>query len=531
MLPVLPLDTSSFKDIRTKGKVYVDKTPWIYKMLTQGKCYFLSRPRRFGKSLTVNTLKELFYGNKELFKGLWIYDKWDFKPHPVIVFDFNTISHSNPEELRRSLLFHMELQAEEHGITLKGEDPKDAFDYLITSLYNKYKKGVVILIDEYDKPILDHLGFGEERLKIAKENRDLLKSFFGVLKGAGTVDELEFVFVTGITTFSKVSMFSEWNNLVNISFDEEFADFPGYTEEEILNNFREHLKYFCEKNGIESVERCMEEIKYWYNGYRFCPYSETRIYNPVSVMTALSKGRFGNYWFETGTPSFLVRLLKERFHEVPLLEHFEVELDTFKAFDLEHLPVEVILYQAGYLTIKEFDEFTEEVILSYPNEEVRKSFCKALFWQGLEVPLSQRAVATRLAKALWKEKFSEVKDLLNEILAEIPYTLFVKADERLFHVIFYLLLNILGVYTQAELLTHRGRLDMMVRYPDKIFIFEFKAGAPAEKAIAQIKEKGYHERFLKEGKPIYLFGISFDPGERKVKEVKWERVILPKVLF
>ena len=525
MLPVLPLDTSSFKDIRTKGKVYVDKTPWIYKMLTQGKCYFLSRPRRFGKSLTVSTLWELFTGNKELFKGLWIYDKWDFKPHPVLVFDFNSIDRENPEILRGAIQLTLEDWARYYEVPLTREKALNKmFERLIFELYKKYRTGVVVLVDEYDKPILDHLGLGEERLKIAKANRDVLKSFFGVLKGAGTVDEVEFVFVTGITTFSKVSMFSEWNNLVNISFDEEFADFPGYTEEEILNNFREHLKYFCEKNGIESVERCMEEIRYWYNGYRFSPYSETRIYNPVSVMTALSKGRFGNYWFETGTPSFLVRLLKERFHEVPLLEHFEVELDTFKAFDLEHLPVEVILYQAGYLTIKEFDEFTEELILSYPNEEVRKSFCKALFWQGLEVPLSQRAVATRLAKALWKEKFSEVKDLLNEILAEIPYTLFVKADERLFHVIFYLLLNILGVYTQAELLTHRGRLDMMVRFPDKIFIFEFKAGIPAEKAIAQIKEKGYHERFLKEGKPIYLFGISFAPGEKKVKEDLWEKL-------
>jgi hypothetical protein len=344
-----------------------------------------------------------------------------------------------------------------------------------------------------------------------------------VLKGAGTVDELEFVFATGVSTFSKVSIFSDWNNLTDISMRSEFADFPGYTEEEIQKYFKPHIEAFAKEENV-SPEKIMEKLRFWYNGYRFSPRKNIRIYNPVSVMNALTEKVFRNYWFETGTPTFLVRLLKERFHEVPLLEHFEVELDTFKAFDFEHLPVEVILYQAGYLTIKEFDEFTEELILSYPNEEVRKSFCKALFWQGLEVPLSQRAVATRLAKALWKEKFSEVKDLFNEILAEIPYTLFVKADERLFHVIFYLLLNILGVYTQAELLTHRGRLDMMVRYPDKIFIFEFKARSSAEKAIAQIKEKGYHERFLKEGKPIYLFGISFDPGERKVKEVKWERV-------
>ena len=234
MLPVLPLDTSSFKDIRTKGKVYVDKTPWIYRMLTQGKCYFLSRPRRFGKSLTVSTLWELFKGNKELFKGLWIYDKWDFNPHPVIVFDFNKIDRENPETLKTALFEEIKKYAQIYQITLsKTGTLEGAFSDLIFELYKKYRTGVVVLIDEYDKPILDHLGFGEERLEIAYANRDVLKSFFGVLKGAGTVDEVEFVFVTGITTFSKVSMFSEWNNLVNISFDEEFADFPGYTEEEI----------------------------------------------------------------------------------------------------------------------------------------------------------------------------------------------------------------------------------------------------------------------------------------------------------
>ncbi len=525
MLPLLPLDTSSFRDIRTRGKVYVDKTFWIYEMISKGKCYFLSRPRRFGKSLTVSTLWELFKGNKELFKGLWIYDKWDFKPHPVIVFDFNRISHETPEELKRSLLIHIKFQAEQLGIPFP-EDlifPKDALEYLITALYRKYRTGVVILVDEYDKPILDHLGFGEERFKIAEANRDVLKSFFGVLKGAGIVDELEFVFVTGITTFSKVSMFSEWNNLMNISFDENFAKFPGYTEEEILNNFKEHLEYFCEKNGIESVEKCMEEIRYWYNGYRFSPYNEERIYNPVSVMTALAKGRFGNYWFETGTPSFLVRLLKDRLHTLPDFEEFKVNANVFKAFDLDRLPVEAILYQAGYLTIKSAPN-PGTWVLTYPNKEVRESFCDVLFMEAVDLNFRPRALVDDLGQALKENRFDEVKELLNEMLAEIPYTLFAKADERLFHVIFYLAMNILGYHVESELLTHRGRLDMVVRYPDKIFIFEFKAGISAEKAIEQIKERGYHERFFREGKPIYLFGVSFDPEERKVKDVKWEKV-------
>jgi hypothetical protein len=242
-------------------------------------------------------------------------------------------------------------------------------------------------------------------------------------------------------------------------------------------------------------------------------------------MNALTERKFKNYWFETGTPSFLVNLLKERFYDIPLLEDWEADLEMFKIYELEYLPAEAVLYQAGYLTIKEVSDIDPEaVILSYPNEEVKRSFCRVMFWQGLEVPGSKKRTASELARALWNERFEEVKELLNDILVEIPYPLFTKVDERLFHVIFYLVLNILGVNVSAEILTLKGRLDMLVRFPDKIFIFEFKAGVSAEKAIAQIKEKGYHEKFLKEGKPVYLFGVSFDPSERVIKEVKWERV-------
>ena len=522
MLPVLPLDTSDFKGIRKEGKVYVDKTPWIYKMITQGKCYFLSRPRRFGKSLTVSTLWELFSGNKELFKGLWIYDKWDFKPHPVIVFDFSSIDRKTPEILENSLSKALRDWAEKYDVKIYENDPLAyKLSFLIEKLYKKYCTGVVVLIDEYDKPILDHLGKGEKGLKIAEANRDVLKSFFGVLKGAGTVDELEFVFATGVSTFAKVSIFSEWNNLTNITFDKGYADFPGYTEEEIEHYFKAHIEVFAEEKKV-SPEKIIEELRFWYNGYRFSPRKNVRIYNPVSVMNAIANREFDNYWFETGTPSFLVRLLKNRLHTLPELEALKVDLDVFKAFELEYLPVEAILYQAGYLTIK--DVKNGLAVLSYPNKEVKESFSKVLLVYLSGNTFRPRALVDDLGEALRDERFEEVADILNEMLAEIPYTLFAKADERLFHVIFYLSLNILGYHVEAELLTHRGRLDMMVRYPDKIFIFEFKAGIPAEKAIAQIKEKGYHERFLKEGKPIYLFGISFDPGERKVKEVKWEKL-------
>ena len=522
-LPKLPLTHASFFKMRTEGEVYVDKTYWIYKLITGQSAYFLSRPRRFGKSLTVSTLWELFKGEKELFKGLWIDDKWDFKPHPVILFDFNGIAKDTPENLRKGLLGEIKRYAKEYDIDLsRDETLEGAFNSLISELYKKYKTGVVVLIDEYDKPILDHLGDGEEELKIAYANKKILKSFFGVLKGAGAIRELCFVFVTGVSAFTKVSIFSEWNNLRDISFHQEFADFPGYTEEEILTFFKPHLEAFAKEKGV-SLKEILDELRFWYNGYRFSPGKDMRIYNPVSVMNALADRTFRNYWFETGTPSFLIKLIKDKLHTLPELEGLKVDLDIFKAFDLENLPVETILYQAGYLSIKEIRNSL--VVLSYPNKEVKESFTKVLLVHLSGNRFTPRALADDLGIAFKNEEFEKTQEILNEILAEIPYTLFARADERLFHVIFYLVLNVLGYDAQAELIAHRGRLDMVVKFPDKIFLFEFKAGVSAKKAISQIKERGYHERFFKEGKPIYLFGISFEPKERKVKEVLWERAV------
>ncbi|HFC98088.1 MAG TPA: hypothetical protein ENJ40_06485, partial [Thermosulfurimonas dismutans] len=314
----LPLDTSSFKQIRERGWVYVDKTPWIHRLVTEGICYFLSRPRRFGKSLTVNTLKELFRGNEKLFEGLYIYDKWDFTEHPVLIFDFNTIPHQTPEAFEQALYTSLEEYAENYEIKFRkrGGLGKD-FDLLIKALYRKTGRPVVVLVDEYDKPILDHLGLGEERMHIARQNREVLKNFFGVLKGAGVVDELAFVFVTGVSYFTKVSIFSEWNNLVDITLDENYADFLGYTEEEIQRFFPEHLEAFCQKNRLSSLEECLSEIRLWYNGYRFSPWRDLRVYNPISVMYALTKGRFENFWFRTGTPTFLVNWLKEKPWRIP----------------------------------------------------------------------------------------------------------------------------------------------------------------------------------------------------------------------
>jgi len=514
----LPLDTSSFRQIRQSSDLYVDKTPWIHRLVNEGRCYFLSRPRRFGKSLTINTLKELFRGNKNLFEGLYIYNKWSFEPHPVIIFDFNGISHETPEAFRKALGYFLKLEAQRLGVDISEEGGLDlSFRELILKAAEKTGRLVVILIDEYDKPIIDHLGLGEERYQIALKNRDLMKQFFGVLKTAEVVDNLGFVFVTGVSAFTKVSIFSEWNNLVDITADPEYADFLGYTEEELESYFEEYLDRFCEEKGFASREECLSRIRYWYNGYRFSPERDVRVYNPISLMYCLSRRYFDNWWFKTATPTFLVNLLKERSYLIPDLEHLKVSKNFLDAFDLERIRIEALLFQTGYLTIKDYDG--ELMQLGYPNWEVKSSFSEILLQYLYDTPPNMRDYARQLGKALYRESWGEVKEILNQILAQIPYPLYQKADERFFHTVFYLTLCLIGYDAEAETLSPGGRGDMAVKINGKVFVMEFKTRGSAEEALRQIEERGYARRFEGQGLEIVKVGIVFDPEAREVQEV------------
>jgi hypothetical protein len=280
-------------------------------MLNEGIYYFLSRPRRFGKSLLVTTLKELFEGEKEFFNGLYIYNKWNFEKYPVILIDFNTIAKDNPDNLKKSLIANLNRHAQKYAVNIKELTLKDYFTDLIFAIYAKYNKEIAVLIDEYDKAILDHIGLGEDRKKIAYANRDVLKEFFGVLKGDDVVDKLKFVFVTGVSRFTKVSIFSEWNNLNDLTFNKKFAEFLGYTQEELEQYFGEYIQVFCVENNIK-YEEAIEQLKHWYNGYRFSLKQDVRVYNPISVMSAFNEEEFKNFWFSTGTPTFLVNLLNNK---------------------------------------------------------------------------------------------------------------------------------------------------------------------------------------------------------------------------
>ena len=515
----LPLDTSSFRQIRERDFLYVDKTRWIYRMIDEGICYFLSRPRRFGKSLTINTLKELFRGNRELFRGLWIEDRWEFKEYPIIIFDFNEIGAPDSETLISNLRYHLKKEFEFYRIKkVPSDDIGILFKELIVGLKERFNMEVVILIDEYDKPILDHLGLGSKRLKIAESNREILKRLFGILKGRGIVDLLRFVFVTGVSRFTKVSIFSEWNNLQDISMEPGYADFLGYSEDEIIRYFPDYLERLCKKKAL-SMDECMERVRYWYNGYRFSVESDIQVYNPISLMYCLKRGEFKNYWFRTGTPSFLINLIRDKGYYIPQIEEIKIEEELFDAFDLDNLPLEAVLYQSGYLSIKGSIDGT--VFLEYPNQEVKSSFTKVLLKSLYDAPGDSFYFAKRLGDALKEERFDDVKELINSIFSSIPYTLYTKADERYFHTIMYLSLSMLGYDARSEVLSSRGRLDMAVIYRDKVYVLEFKVGKGAEDAISQIREKGYVDRFRAEGKKVILCGISFDDKSREVQELKF----------
>jgi len=518
----LGLDTSSFRKLREKDLVYVDKTRWIYKLITEGECYFLARPRRFGKSLTVSTLKELFGGNKELFNGLYIYDKWSFKKYPVIIFDFNEIENQTPDILKENL----RLVLKDYFISNELNPPDSQsiafwFKHIILALYKKFDQKVVILIDEYDKPIIEHLGKGSEELKIAIQNRNILEDFFGVLKSTNVVDIIQFVFVTGVYRFSKVSIFSQWNNLQDITMRKEFADFLGYTKEEVNIYFKEYLEELAKEYSL-GLDKIIEKLKSYYDGYRFSK-KEIRVFNPVSIMYCFNNKDFSNYWFSTGTPSFLINIIKEKNYYIPNLKNIEIRGSLLETFEIENLEIEPLLFQTGYLTIKDYDSESDIFKLTYPNLEVEKSFCEILL-KAVSERSTTIILATKLGKAFKDENFEDIRYYINAIFNEIPYPHYKKADENYFHTIIYLSLSLIGYNTKSELLSSRGRLDLALIFPDKVYVIEFKCNTSAKDAIKQIKSKKYATKWQTRGIRTILCGISFDTDKKEVKEIIFEEV-------
>lgn len=361
----LPIDVSTFKKLIDNDYVYIDKTQYIHNLITKGNYHFLSRPRRFGKSLLISTLKELYLGNKELFKNLWIYDSdYSWETHPVIDLDFSIIAHETVPELKISLSYRLTRIAERYGISIaKAPTVQDKFSTLIEKLAEK--NTVVILVDEYDKPLLDHI----KDVKRAEAQRDFLKTFYDVLKGMDAY--LKAIFITGVSKFARTSIFSGINNLNDISLDKDAAQLLGYTDEEIQSYFSPYIKELAQEQNAQTKE-IFNIMQQWYNGYRFSE-GETKVYNPFSILYYLHKKKLANYWFQSGTPSFLINLLQKQYQSLQDIQEAEISPDSLGTFNLEDIPLIPLLFQAGYLTIIDYNAQSGKFKLGYPNLEVEES--------------------------------------------------------------------------------------------------------------------------------------------------------------
>ncbi len=514
----LPIGDSSFESIRQGNRLYVDKTRYIFQMTDQGKYYFLSRPRRFGKSLTVSTLRCLFQGRKELFEGLWIAENTDreWKQHPVIVIDFNGISHDTPENLKKGLESSLRTIGAIYDIQLKESLLKEKFKELILSLHRKTGMPVVILIDEYDKPLTDHLGRGEKALETAKANRDILKHFLGVIKDGDVSDVLRFVFITGVSKFSRVSIFSELNNLDDITMNRHYAEMLGYSQHEMETCFVGHIGQFAKEYG-QTPEQVLDSLRSYYNGYRFSE-KDVRVYNPFSVLKALNEQAFKNYWFETGTPTFLVNLLHENRWYLPTIENMQATESVFSVYEIERLQPEALLFQTGYITVKNVEEGL--YTFDYPNQEVKSAFLEILFYSYTEGNRDASRFVL-LSKYLRLEDLNAFIETMTAVYASVPYALESRRDEAYFHTIFYLMVSASGVTAHSEVLTCDGRIDLLVEFPDKIYLIEFKCSQSADAALQQIRDKGYERKYRQSGKKIILMGINFDTEKRNIAE--WKR--------
>jgi hypothetical protein len=506
----LPIGIQDFETVITEGYTYVDKTELIYQLITRGKPYFLSRPRRFGKSLLVSTFHALFSGRRDLFREQWIdTSDWNWIEYPIIRLDMSTINNRTSEMFELDLIRALNEIAAEYSVTLTGDSPANYLQNLIKKLSVKQK--VVVLIDEYDKPLIDNI----EDFELAKKNRIILQQFYAILKAEDK--HLKFVFLTGVTKFSKVSVFSGLNNLIDLSMLEQFSALLGYTREELIKYFSDDIEELAVKRGL-TVEDCYSKIKEWYNGYLFSNQGE-RVYNPFSLLNLLYSKEFHAHWFETGTPSFLINLIKKRHFDLSNLEQINVDIASFSSFDIEDLPTLPLLYQTGYLTIKSFSPEINAYCLGFPNREVNQSFSKSLLasfsTSNAECSKSLVELSMNLRRDPWDHpRFFAI---MKQIFALIPYDLYVK-EEKYFHTLFYLTIKLAGFQIGAEIHTQQGRTDAVLECKDKVIIFEFKLNESGQAALKQIRDKKYYEFYQDRKLPIYLIGINFNGEKRSIEE-------------
>jgi hypothetical protein len=507
----LPIGIQTFRDIREGGYYYVDKTAFAHRLATTGKYYFLSRPRRFGKSLFLDTLAELFAGNEPLFRGLTCHDKWDWgKKHPVIRISFAEGRLESREQLDRRIDDLLRINQEALGITCPpGLDIPGRFGELIRRAEHQFGQRAVILVDEYDKPILDNLTDPE----VARAMREGLRNLYSVIKGQDA--HIQFAFLTGVSKFSKVSIFSGLNNLNDITVDAAYSAICGYTEADVDTVFAPEL---------EGLDR--QEIRNWYNGYRWLGES---VYNPFDLLLLFDKRDFRPYWFETGTPTFLVDLLRSRQTFTPQLDALYASDQLLNAFDVEHIGTEALLWQTGYLTIQDVRRrgARADYRLGYPNQEVESAFNEALLLALTPNPSTTSAHIGRLYDLLQTLDWPALRAHFESLFASIPADWYranpVLHYEGYWASVFYSHLASLGLDLTPEDVTHQGRIDLTLRLPQAIVIMEFKridGDQPTGEAMAQLQQKGYADKYRADGRPIWLLGVEFSSATRNV--VGWD---------
>ena len=509
----LPIGIQSFEDLRRNNYLYVDKTELIYQLTTGGKTYFLSRPRRFGKSLLMSTLEAYFLGKKELFTGLAMETlETEWKEYPVLHLDLNARNYDSKEALFAILNQHLEKWETKYGDEKKDRSPEERFSYLLEKIHEASGSQVVILIDEYDKPLLQTIG----NEKLQEQYKNILKAFYGVLKSADA--HLRFVFLTGVTKFGQVSVFSDLNQLKDISMDARYATICGITHKELRRDFQPELEALAANEGLTYEEVC-QKMKRMYDGYRF-RHNMEGLYNPFSVLNALDSAEFGSYWFSTGTPTFLVQLLKETDYDLRNLEGIELPVNQFADYRADaDYPIPVI-YQSGYLTIKGYDKEFQSYTLGFPNEEVKYGFLNFLVPYYTGVSSNENLFNIRhFVNELRSGDANAFLTRLRAFFAGIPYELNDKT-ERHYQAIFYLVFRLLGQYIDVEERSAKGRADAVVKTKDYVYVFEFKLEGDVDEALKQIDEKGYLLPYSVDERKLMKIGVSFDSTERNIGEWK-----------
>lgn len=542
----LPVGSQDFETLRLRDALYVDKTESILDIVTKPTYMFFSRPRRMGKSLLCSTLKCVYQGKKHLFEGLYIHDKidWDTIQHPVIHIDFSLVD-TVTATLERGLWWHLKNLAEQHQVPVEPNyTAHDIFDRLLHTLSADGKK-VVVIVDEYDKALNDYLDDKEK----FEHHRAILRAFYGILKPHD--NKLEKVFLTGVSKFGKVSIFSQLNNITDYSPYEKYTTICGYTQTELEHYFVEHIQYTAQKLAV-STEALLKEIKRFYNGYSFD--GVNTVYNPYSVLNFFTIQEFRNYWYDTGTPTFLIKALREQKIQAFELEKLQTEPAILDITNIETTNAIALLFQTGYLTVKQCirKKFRITYILGFPNKEVKQAFSQYILTDYLNTAIDKTSIkyASPMRDALEKRDFEAIEQIAQAMYASVVYELHEKKSkdttipknelenaieaesellrkEMFYHSLFHVLMNATGFRTESEVLTNLGRIDMAVETDETLYVFEFKVNASAEIALDQIMNNQYIQRYQTPEYAdfaIFAVGVNFDTKQRNMEAIKVKRI-------